>query len=801
MCKFYAGCLVLFFFYCSSTCGQSIFINGYVKESGSIEPLVGANVRIESGLKSATTNTYGYFVLNIPVSIAQDSITIITSMAGYPSLRKVLKTKPYIRLDIILSPTELNQVEIKGSREKLNDQVQMGQIDLSAAEIKTLPAIAGEKDALKVLQLMPGVGKGTEGSSGIYVRGGGADQNLIILDEATVYNVNHLFGFFSVFNNDAVKNVTLIKGGFPPQYGGRLSSVVEVTMKEGNRQSFHGEGGIGIISSRLTLEGPLKKNKGSFIISGRRTYLDVLLSPLLSLASNGNAKLGYFFYDLNAKLNYDLGKNDKVYLSGYFGKDNFYAKLKSGTYASQALFHWQNGTATARWNHLFNEKIFSNLSLIFTNYNFELNLKNSFSKTGIPEPFIVNLSNQSSITDYSFKYDVHYFTNSSHSFRFGFQSIFHRFRPSVIEAKDTETGEHIQSKQQQNGTESAVYTGHSWSLGTRFKANTGLRIISYAAVGVSSLRAEPRISVSYTPSTSWALKGSYAVMNQFVHLLSNTGAGFPTDLWVPTTKILKPEQSRQFSLGLVRDLERLPDYSLSTEWYYKTMNHIVTFKDGANLLSVLDGPSTTGNTDWQDNVTSGRGWSYGMELLLRKRTGKLSGWIGYTWSKTYWQFQEVNYGKKYLPRNDRRHDLSVVAMFKPNKKISLSITWVYATGNHLTIAQETYNAPVHYPNQENYLDLTPYEKIFGTKSGVSAYGDKNSFQAANYHRLDISAQFIVKKRKYDGVWDIGLYNAYNRKNPFYYSQSTKTVDNKKVQVLKMVSLFPVIPYISYNFKF
>ncbi|TDE12139.1 TonB-dependent receptor [Dyadobacter psychrotolerans] len=785
----------------SSVSGQSVVINGYVKESGSTEPLVGANVRVESGLRSATTNTYGYFVLNIPMSMAQDSIVIFTSMAGYPPFRKVIKLQPVIRLDIILSPMELDQVIIKDSRENTVDQVQMGQIELSAAEIKTLPAIAGEKDALKILQLMPGVGKGTEGSSGIFVRGGGADQNLIILDEATVYNVNHLFGFFSVFNNDAVKNVTLIKGGFPAQYGGRLSSVVEVTMREGNRQSLHGEGGIGLISSRLTLEGPLKKNKSSFIISGRRTYLDVLLSPLLSLASNGNAKLGYFFYDLNTKLNYDIGKNDKVYFSGYFGKDKFYAKLKSGTYESQALFHWQNGTATARWNHLFNEKVFSNMSLIFTNYNFELNLKNSFSKKDVPEPFIVNLSNLSSITDYSIKYDVDYFTNPSHAFRFGLQSILHQFKPSVIEAIDTETGEHIQSKQQQNSFESAIYASHNWFPGARFKASTGLRIVSHATEGALSFRAEPRISVSYKQSASWAVKGSYAIMNQYVHLLSNTGAGFPTDLWVPTTKLLKPEQSKQVSLGLVHNNKQYPDYILSTEVYYKTMNHIVTFKEGANLLSVLDGPSTIGNTDWQNNVTSGKGWSYGMELLLRKRVGKLSGWIGYTWSKTYWQFQEVNDGKKYLPRNDRRHDLSVVAMLKVNKKISMSATWLYATGNHLTIARETYNAPIHYPNQDNYFDLTPYEKIFGTKSGVGAYGDKNSFQAVSYHRLDISAQFATTRRKYDGAWDIGLYNAYNRKNPFYYSQSTKIVNNKEVQILKRVSLFPVIPYVSYNFKF
>jgi hypothetical protein len=789
----------VFFLICTGSVswGQSCIVNGYVRESGSNEPMVGAHVRTENGSKSAVTNTYGYFVLNIPM--APDSFVIITSMAGYPSLRTVLKAKPVTRLDLVLSPTELNQIEVKGERPA--DQVQMGRIELSAAEIKTLPAIAGEKDALKVLQLMPGVGKGTEGSSGIYVRGGGADQNLIILDEAIVYNVNHLFGFFSVFNNDAVKNVSLIKGGFPPQYGGRLSSVVEVTMKEGNRQALHGEGGIGIIASRLTLEGPFRKNKGSFIVSGRRTYLDVLLSPLLSLASKGNAKLGYFFYDLNGKLNYDFGKNDKVYLSGYFGKDNFYAKLKSGTYASQALFHWQNGTATARWNHLFNEKVFSNLSLIFTHYNFALDLRNSFSKTGIPEPLIINLTNLSAITDYAVKYDMEYFANVSNTFRFGFQSTLHRFRPSVIEAKDTETGEHIQSKQEQSGVESAVYAGHHWAPGSQFKLNTGLRIVIYTAAGVASLRAEPRISLSYKPSASWAIKSSYAVMNQFVHLLSNTGAGFPTDLWVPTTKLLSPEQSRQVSLGLVHDLQRHSGYSLSTEVYYKTMRRIVTFKEGANLLSVLDGPSATGNTDWQTNVTAGKGWSYGTEFLLRKRTGKLSGWVGYTLSKTYWQFQEVNQGKKYLPRNDRRHDLAVVAMLKLNKKVSLSATWVYATGNHLTIAQETYDAPTHYPNQENDLGLTPYQKIFGTKRGVKAYGDKNSFQAANYHRLDIAAQFAVKKRKHDGTWDIGLYNAYNRKNPFYYSQSTKMVNGKEIQVLKMVSLFPIIPYISYNFKF
>lgn len=781
---------------------QSHTINGYVREAGSQETFMGANVRVEGQKPATITNGYGYYSLTIDQPAGQDSLTVVASMAGYRTRRLTVSSTTKTRVDLLLEPTQLEEIQVSGSAERLSNQPLMSRLELTAQQVKALPAIAGEKDVLKVMQLMPGVQKGTEGSAGIYVRGGGADQNLIVLDEAVVYNVNHLFGFFSVFNNDALKNVRLTKGGFPARYGGRLSSVVDVTMKEGNRQAFHGEGGIGLLASRLTLEGPLRAGKGSFIVSGRRTYVDLLLSPLLNKASNGNAKLGYYFYDLNAKLNYDLTPRDKLYVSGYFGQDRFNAQLRSGDYASRAGFDWGNATTTLRWNHLFNQKTFANLSLIFSRYRFDVRATNTNESPQLPQPTRIQLVNTSAITDYSLKYDIDYYPNQAHAIRVGVLTTFHRFKPSAIVAEDSETGESQHQVQQIDAVQTGVYAEDTWTLSTRWQTNVGLRVSQYATQGARYLRPEPRLTLNYKIGPSSSLKASYAIMNQYLHLLSNTGAGLPTDLWVPTTSRVAPQQSEQVAIGYARDLPGRSSLVLSVEGYYKQMSRILSYREGASFLSLAQGPDVTANADWQDNVTAGRGWSYGSEWLLQKRSGSLTGWVGYTLSWTRWQFPELNSGQSFFPRQDRRHDVSVVGIYRLSKKTTLSATWVFATGNHLTIGQERYNAPVHLINSYENLGIVPAVQQFGNITNVSSYGERNAFQTASYHRLDVAVQFTKRRQKFDRIWDIGLYNTYNRKNPFYYSiDQKKRDDGKSVQVLRMVSLFPILPYVSYNFKF
>ncbi len=786
-------------------------ISGYVKEKGSQEQLIGVNVFLKGKTIGTTSNTYGFYSLTLPQS---ESVTLVYSMVGYEPQEKVVNLSKDIELTIELSNQNAMQevlISAKKQSDRVSENVQMSQIELPISQIKKIPTLLGEKDVLRVLQLMPGVQKGSEGQTGIYVRGGGPDQNLIILDDANVYNANHLFGFFSVFNGDALKSVELTKGGFPARYGGRLSSVIDLNMKEGNKEKFSGEGGIGLISSRLTLEGPIKKNKSSFLISSRRTYLDVLAKPLISAAQSGESTKGtggYFFYDLNAKLNFELNPKNKLYLSGYFGKDVFKANEVGNTFESRNGLNWGNATTTIRWNHLFNNKLFSNLSFIFTDYQFNIYSREQSKNTSNQRIF--NLNYNSAIRDYGIKYDFDFFPNPNHIAKFGFQGTYHLFNPSAIvieEGKDRIN--RIQKPVQ--AIEAGIYGEDTWTIGSRFKVNYGLRLSNYQVIGRTIWRPEPRIAMSYKLSKDFSAKASYAQMNQYIHLLTNSGLGLPTDLWVPTTKQVDPQNSEQIAIGLAKDLEK-QGLSITLEGYYKKMNQILNLKEGSSFAFFDDPSAAVSTPSWENNVTAGNGTSYGLEFLIQKKYGKFSGWIGYTLSKTQWQFDELNFGKVFFPRYDRRHDISIVGIYELNKRITLSGTWVYGTGNALTIPIGRYNSATHvgvnYPKssidgKETNQNQALSDKLFQSFNRIEEFGEKNSFRAEAYHRLDLSIQLHKQKKKHERTWEFSLYNAYNRRNPFFYSLTSKYNQETRTNKVSLTrfSVFPIVPSFSYNFKF
>ncbi len=760
-------------------------ISGFVREQGSRESLIGVNVYIPGSTTGTSTNQYGFYSLTLPES---DSVTLAFSFVGYQAVVRMLSLRKNNELNVDLTAgTLLEAVEVLGDApERVSESVQMSAVEIPIAQIKKVPALLGEKDVLKVLQLMPGVQKGSEGSSGLYVRGGGPDQNLIILDDALVYNASHLFGFFSLFNGDALKSVELTKGGFPARFGGRLSSVLEMTMKEGNKEKLHGEAGIGLIASRLTLEGPLKKNKSSFLISGRRTYADALARPFIR---NGDG--GYYFYDLNAKVNYDFSRRNKLYLSGYFGRDRFFIRERADGGRFRAGIDWGNATGTLRWNHLFSEKLFTNTSLIFTDYRFKIY---ETSKESNGDEFSLRYS--SGIRDITVKHDYDFFPTPRHFIKFGLASTMHRFTPSAIVLKDTQAGEQRREVETIDVVESGVYLEDTYKPFAKMKVNAGIRLSHFAGKNMNYFRGEPRLAAAYSLADDLSVKASYARMNQYVHLMSNTGIGLPTDLWVPSTPEIAPQQSGQVAAGIAKDFTET-GLALTLEGYYKKMSNVLGYKEGASFLLLNDGPENANQVRWENNVTSGQGWSYGTEVLLQKKTGRFSGWAAYTLSWTQLQFDELNFGKKFYARYDRRHDISLVGIYEISPRITLSGTWVYGTGSALTLPLAQITTREHNP-------LSPDSRnSYFSSSSAYTYGDKNSFRMAAYHRLDAAIQFHKKKKRFERTWELGLYNAYSRQNPFFYyfTYETRGQNQPDRQILKQISLFPIIPSVSYNIKF
>ena len=807
-----AICIIICLLLHETVIGQNITVSGHLYEKGSLESLPGGLIYDPVSQKSTTTNAYGFYTLTLPY---RDGLFLVFSSFGFINDTLWVKTSENIEYDARLSKiTMLETVNI--SAEKSNtEQVKMSSITLSTKEIKNMPMLFGEKDVFKTLLLLPGVQSASEGTSGIYVRGGGPDQNLIIIDEATIYNASHLLGFFSIFNGDAIKSVELVKGGFPARYGGRLSSVIDINMKDGNKESYHCEGGIGLISSNVMVEGPIIKNKASFMLSGRTTYLDLIMVPVMKRVTEGTAA-GYYFFDLNGKFNFDLGKKDKLYFSAYFGRDKFHLSQKekyenSNEYDKYKMgLFWQNATATIRWNHLYSNKVFSNMSFIFSDYTMNTYMGYKyFYGTNSPYNETFNSDFKSGIRDYTLKYDVTYRPNATHHLLAGAAVTYHESRPNAIMMKaDTLTMRNVEKAQ---GLEYALYVEDEINIRNRFRINPGVRLVAFSVPHKTWFSPEPRLSMSYNILSNLALKASYAMMSQSMLLLSTSTIGLPTDLWVPVTDSIRPQRSQQVALGIHYDLKK-PRLSFSVEGYYKKMDHILAYKEGTSyftnmLQNIMDEEVPTNfQNKWTDNVTTGQGWSYGVEFLVRKEAGNFTGWIGYTLSWTKQQFEDLNFGEPFFARYDRRHDVSIVLMYSPAKWVNLSMSWVFATGNAITLPTSL------YPSEElnAYLEnlLPPEEgEYYYYASYIENYGKKNDFRMKPFHHLDIGVQFIKPHKRNNGqsIFEISIYNIYNHHNPFFYFTTQEYRETETggeiINKIQQISIFPIIPTLSYHFKF
>jgi hypothetical protein len=753
-----------------------VTISGTVKDAQTGEDLTGASVHlVELPGVGAAANAYGFYTLTVPAG----TYTVEASFVGYPAQRRKVALDKSQRLDFKLTPggQELNEVVVTGRSSQANiSRAQGGVETLDIKQIAKVPVLFGEKDVIKTLTLLPGIKTAGEGSSGFSVRGGNVDQNLILLDEAVVYNASHLLGFFSTFNSDAIKDLTVFKGGMPAQYGGRLSSVVDIKMKDGNNQQLHGSGGIGLIASRLALEGPIVKDKGSFLLTGRRTYADVFLK----FSRNETTKsASLYFYDFNAKANYTLNDRNRLYFSGYLGRDVLGINNFGNNYGNQ--------TATLRYNHLFTDKLFSNTTLIFSKYSYQINIRVNAQDFSI----------DSKIQDFNLKQDFEYSPSARQTLRFGLNAIYHTITPGrVTAAADAVVNSTVDRTN--HSLETAGYVSHEWSATDKLDFTTGLRLSQFSLLGsgtysaydgngriVSSqafgrgevvktyLNLEPRFAASYALTPAASLKAGYARNVQNLHLLSNSASTSPTDLYVPTSLNVKPELADQLSAGYFRKLGTTGEYSFSAEVYYKWLQRQVDYRDGTNL---------NGNQDVESTLLYGRGRAYGIELLLRKETGRLTGWVGYTLSKSQRQFTDINAGAWFNARQDRPHDLSVVGIYQLTPKWSLSGTLVGSTGNAVTF---------------------PTGKYFVGGQAVSLYGARNGDRLPSYQRLDLGATYEKPQqegKRWHHSWNFSIYNVLGRENPYTITFQTDPDDATRTQALQ-TALFRMIPSATYNFSF
>ncbi len=760
-------------------------ISGIVSDSISGEKLIGASFYEIQKFKGTTTNLYGFYSLTLP----EGEYVFRCSFVGYQAYSDTIILNKNIDLNIQLKAS-INLKEVVISAENSQKQYEinkMSSIQLDLEKLKALPVLLGETDLIKTIQLLPGVQSGSEGSSGLYVRGGGPDQNLILLDGVPVYNASHLFGFFSVFNSDAIQSVELVKGGFPARYGGRLSSVLDIRMKEGNMKEFHGNGSIGLISSKLCLEGPIVKDKTSFMLSGRRTYLDLLMQPIIRSNIDDVGKTGYFFYDINAKINHKFSDKSHLYYSLYQGNDKFYMQytdkyVSSGTdYENTSKNHirWGNIISALRWNYRLNPKMFSNTTITYSRYKFDV-LEEFVEKettAGNTEEINFQAKFFSQINDFSTKIDFDFLPTPDHFIKFGAGYTYHVFNPEAVQFKlddnttalDTTFGA---SKEYAN--EIWMYFEDDIKINDKIKINPGIYTSAFILGSKTYFSLEPRFSSRILLGKSNSIKLSYARMTQYLHLLTNPTIGLPTDLWLPTTQNIEPEKSHQIALGYAQNLYK--DFDISVEAYYKLMENLIEYEDGASFF---------GNTEnWESKVEIGKGWSYGLEVLLEKRLGKTSGWIGYTLSWTERKFENINFGEKFPYRYDRRHDIGLAITHKFNENVDIGLVWVYGTGNAFTLGLETY-LPYHSVFIDNY------------PNPITHIENRNNYRMPAYHRLDFGVN-IHKERKWGkSSWSFGVYNLYNRKNPFFLYFSY----NNNHKVLKQISIFPLIPSVSYQFKF
>ncbi len=772
---------------------QKYTISGYIKDKNTGEEIIGANIFVKDLNTGTTTNAYGFYSLSLP----KGKYNIVFSFLGYKEEELNIDLNTNKSLNISLESTAIitTEVVVTGEKKQNIESSKMSVIKLPVETIKSLPAFMGEVDIMKTIQLLPGIQAAGEGNSGFYVRGGGPDQNLIILDEATIYNAAHLFGFFSVFNADAIKDMEIYKGGMPAEYGGRISSVLDISMKNGNMKDYEFEGGIGTIATRLTAQGPIKKDTASFLVSARRTYLDLLINPFISDSSRFKGS-GYHFYDLNLKLNYRFSDKNRLFLSAYYGEDVFSFKSKEAGFDMN--IPWGNGMLSLRWNHLYSSRFFSNTTLVASDYKFRTSVKmaDENNQNGGFQ-FIQN----SGIRDYYLKQDFTFIPNPKHTIKFGGSYIFHIFTPNSVSAKFNDIVYDLNTKAKQYAHETAIYLGDDFKINKKITLYGGIRAANFNQIGPFTRYVkdeflltnidtivyvkgesvafywsfEPRVSMKISLDQNSSIKASFMQNKQFIHLASLSASTLPTDLWVPCSDIVKPQMGRQYAVGYFRNFFK-DHYETSVEAYYKKLFNLIEYADGA-----LPGDDVADNAD--NYFIFGDGYSYGLEFFLKKRTGRFTGWIGYTWSKTERTFPDVDNGDPFPAKYDRRHDLSFTSSYQINEKWSASLVFVYATGNTTTL---------------------PIGRYMIDGEIINEYGRRNSYRMDPYHRLDLSVTYINKKTdRWESSWNFSVYNVYNRKNPFfiYFYRSGTVSDGTYINYAKQVSLFPVLPAITWNFKF
>ena len=759
-------------------------LSGHVQDAVSGEQLLGATVWCEDTKQGVAANIYGFYSLTLP----EGKHNIIVTYIGYTPQRFEIDLSMNIKMDInLIAGTKLKEAVVSAeSLNKIEEQVQMSKMEIPIDQVKRLPAIGGEVDLLKVLQLLPGVQSGGEGTSGLYVRGGSPDQNLMLLDGVPLYSVNHLFGFFSVFNADAVKNMSITKGGFPARFGGRLSSILEIYMKDGHMKEYHADATVSIIASKLTVEGPIVEDKASFMLSARRTYLDLLINPIIAQANRNNPDVTtdprYYFYDLNGKLNWRIGPKDRLYLSAFKGEDDFgIASAENYGINSSTLdfgLDWKNEIQALRWNREWSPRLFSNTTLTRSLYNFNTGIEiTEQSEDTLSMAALYN----SGIEDFSGRIDFDFAPNSRHYIKFGANWTNHTFSPGAtsleLDFGDTPALDTLLGPADIKSDEAFLYVEDEFELSERLKLNLGVHASILMVQDTSYNSIQPRAALNYRLPGGYAFKASFARMAQYVNLLTNEGLGLPTDLWVPSTARIRPQQSWQVAMGVAKTFG---DIEVSLEGYYKGMEGLLSYKEGASFLFSLD-------TDWEDQVTQGIGNAYGTELLVQKKYGRTTGWIGYTLSWSNRQFDDINSGNWYPFTYDRRHDVSFVVTHDFTDKWTGSAVWLYGTGRALTLSESSFSA---------YVPDGTGEGIYTFSAEVPS--EKNAFRMSPYHRLDLSLTRTKIRENGTRHLIFSVYNAYNNLNPFF--AQTDEDDNGN-PVIREYGIFPIIPSIAWRFSF
>ena len=770
-------------------------VSGTITDAKTGETLIGATILDEGSGKGTVSNAYGRYSLTLHA----DSVHLRISYIGYQTQHHTLKMRGDQQLNIVLTPAvELDEVTITAERVGSPKISQMSAIQLPTEQLKLVPVIFGETDVLKAIQLLPGVQSGTEGMNGIYVRGGGPDENLFLLDGIPLYNVNHLGGFFSAFNGDAVKNVTLYKGSFPARFSGRISSVLDITTNNGNDKEWHGGASIGLIAAKLNIEGPIVKEKTTLSLSLRRTYGDLLVQPTLWAVAAASSETGisglsagYYFYDLNAKVTHKFNDRSRLYATFYSGDDEAYMRVSMNDldYSKEYMklsYKWGNLATAVRWNYELTPKLFMNVTGSFTRYRQRLSLgvEEEWREYGQQYKDEVEMGIHSGISDVAARVDFDYDPSPDHAIKFGSILTHHIFTPQTQSARLRYTGiptvDTTFGESRIHAEEVTLYAEDDWSITDALKINGGLALTGFYVENKFYPSLQPRLSGRFMLTDDLSVKAGYSYMTQYMHLLSSTNISLPTDLWVPVTARIQPMNSHQVAAGVFYSWRSLIDFSV--EGYYKWMNNLLEYKPGSTFLG-----SSTG---WENMVCMGRGYAYGLEFLAQKTVGKLTGWFGYTWSRTIRQFdtpgEDLNGGKPFPAKYDRIHDISITLQYKHSDRFDAGLTWVYATGNTATLAMQQISV-------DNY---------YGSFDFVES---RNNFRLPPYHRLDLSVNFHKKKRYGIRTWNISIYNAYNRQNPFIiYPKQTERWDSQGVEystVLMQRSLFPIIPSVSYIYKF